>query len=157
MKPRRERSKRMHALRLWTWDEVVKAIPYLRSITGSLREHWLDMLNAQRDIERGEKAKAPARTQQLLQNQKSLEERQRAQDKFEEALNELHGVEAFLLDPVRGTAAMPFRKEDDLAWYVFDHFAPRGVIGWRLQSDPDEECRPLQVLEDASAKDAPQK
>jgi len=150
MKPRRDRSKRMKVLHLWTWSEVVKAIPYLRSITGSLREHWLDMLHAQRDLERTENMKAPVKTQQLLKNQHSKEDRQHAQVKFDEALHELHNVEAYLLDPVRGTATMPFRKEDELAWYVFDHFAPRGVVGWRYQSDPDEECRPLQVLEDKS-------
>ena len=43
MKRRRERSKPMRVMRLWSWSEVAKAVPYLRSIVGSLREHWLDV------------------------------------------------------------------------------------------------------------------
>jgi hypothetical protein len=144
----------MNVMHLWTWGEVAKAVPYLRSITGSLREHWLDMLNAQRDIDRSAKVKTLPKTQQLLQNQRRLDERERARGKFDEALEELHGLEAYLIDPVNGTAVMPFRKEDDLAWYVFDHFAPPGVIGWRYQNDPEGECRPLNVLQDASANDS---
>jgi hypothetical protein len=154
MKPRRDRSKRMHVMHLWTWSEVAKAVPYLRSITGSLREHWLDMLHAQRDIDRAAKLQLRPKTQQLLQNQHRLDERERARGKFDEALAELHGLEAYLVDPVQGTAIMPFRKEDELAWYVFDHFAPPGVIGWRYQKDPEGEYRPLNVLKDASVNDA---
>jgi hypothetical protein len=144
----------MHVMHLWTWSEVAKAVPYLRSITGSLREHWLDMLNAQRDIDRSAKAKTLPKTKQLLQNQSRLDERERARGKFNEALEELHGLEAYLIDPVNATAVMPFRKEDELAWYVFDHFAPPGVIGWRYQNDPEGECRPLNVLQDASVNDS---
>jgi hypothetical protein len=154
MKPRRDRSKRMQVMHLWTWNEVAKALPYLRSITGSLREHWLDMLHAQRDIDRAAKAKTRPGTNQLLQDQRRFDDRERARAEFNDALDELHGVEAYLLDPVQGTAIMPFRKEDDLAWYVFDHFAPPGVIGWRYQNDPEGECRPLNVLKDASASDS---
>ena len=50
MKRRRERSKRMRALRLWEWNDVTKAVPYLRSVTGSLREHWLEVLNTKRQL-----------------------------------------------------------------------------------------------------------
>lgn len=151
MKPQRERTNRMQVMHLWTWDQVVKAVPYLRSITGSLREHWLDMHRAQRDLDRSAKNKAESKTRHLVHSQHRLEERDRARGQFEAALDELHGVEAYLIDPVQGTAVMPFRKEDDLAWYVFDHFAPRGVIGWRYEKDPVEECRPLNLLSETSA------
>lgn len=154
MQPQRDRSKRMQVMHLWTWNEAAKAVPYLRSITGSLREHWLDMLQAQREMDRADVAKTPTKTEKLVQNQRSMDERQRARDKFNDALDELHGIEAYLLDPVKGTAVLPFRKEDDLAWYVFDHFAAPGVIGWRYQNDPVEECRPLPVLKDANVSDS---
>jgi hypothetical protein len=147
MKRDPEESKRMRVMHLWTWNEVAKAVPYLRSITGSLREHWLNMLQAQREIDRSGERK-PARTEQLVRNERTLGNRQRARDDFNDALDELHGLEAYLLDPVQGTAVMPFRKEDELAWYVFDHFAPHGVVGWRYQDDPEGECRPLEMLKD---------
>jgi hypothetical protein len=153
MKRRRKKSEHMRAIHLWEWNEVARAGPYLRSVSGTLREHWLDVLSAQRQLKRTEKEKAPAKRQQLLEQETRLDECQRAQGKFDDALEELNKVDVFLLDPVKGQALIPFRKEDDLAWYVFDHFAPDGLVGWRSHSDPIEECRPLASLSTAAAND----
>ncbi len=62
---------------------------------------------------------------------------------FNETLEELMNINVYLLDPIRGLALIPFRKEDDLAWYVFDQFDDHGLSGWRYHNDPLEECRPL--------------
>lgn len=145
MKPRRERTKRMRVMHLWTWNDVAKAVPYFHSIIGSLREHWLDVLTVQRRIDRAAARHGLANRQQIMDMQGNQDEHQRAQTKFDDALQELNEIDVFLLDPVRGLALVPFRKEDDLAWYVFDHFTPRGVIGWRFHNDPIDECRPLEV------------
>src|SRR5260370_15789346 len=52
MKRRRNKELRnARALRLWTYDEATKALPYLRLVVGSLREHWLD---AQMERRKGE-------------------------------------------------------------------------------------------------------
>ncbi len=49
MKRRRNKEKRaMRALRLWTFDEASRAVPYLRSVLGSLREHWLEAQHQRR-------------------------------------------------------------------------------------------------------------
>ena len=149
MKRRRERTKNMRVLNLWSWSEVAKAVPYLRSIIGSLREHWLDVLNTQRTLDKAAAKHGPAKRQQILDQQTNQDERHRAQTKFDDALEELNKIDVFLLDPVRGLALIPFRKSDDLAWYVFDHFTPRGVIGWRLHNDPIDECRPIETAADA--------
>ena len=154
MKRRRKRPKSMRVMHLWSFSEVTKAVPYLRSITSSLREHWLDVLTTQRQLDRATQTKSPAKREQILEEETRKDERQRAQNKFEEALEELNRIDVFLLDPVRGTALLPFRKEDDLAWYVFDLFTSAGLVGWRLHNDPIDECRPLQVLQDAEAKNA---
>ena len=77
-----------------------------------------------------------------------------AQAKFDDALVELNAIDVFLLDPVQGLALIPFRKEDDLAWYVFDYFTPRGLIGWRYHHDPIEECRPLETQEKTAVNGA---
>ncbi len=143
MKRRRERSNPMRVMRLWTWSEVAKAVPYLRSVVGSLREHWLDILTIQRRIDKAEAAKGPVKRPQMMAMQSHQDERSRAQTKFDDALEELNKVEVYLYDPIRGLAMIPCRKGDDLAWYVFDHFAAPGVIGWRYQKDPIDECRPL--------------
>lgn len=149
MKRKRERTKEMRVMHLWSWDEVAKAIPYLRSVIGSLREHWVDVLNGQRRIEKADAKHGRAKTQEILAKQGLQDDHERAQSKFEDALQELNQLDVFLLDPIRGLALIPFRKGDDLAWYVFDHFATRGVIGWRLHNDPIDECRPLETAADA--------
>ena len=68
----------------------------------------------------------------------------------DDALDELNRIDVFLLDPVHGLALIPFRKLDDLAWYVFDHFSPEGVTGWRYHHDPIEECRALNLLDEVA-------
>ena len=146
MKSRRKRSKRMKVLHLWSWSEAMKAVPYLHSIVGSLREHWLDVLNAQRKLDLADRLKKPAKRQQILEREMLEDDLERGQEKFNDALHELNGIDVFLLEPVRGLALIPFRKEDDLAWYVFDHFAPPGVVGWRYHNDAIEECKPLSLL-----------
>ena len=147
MRPRKERSKRAHALRLWTWSEMTKAVPYLRSVIGSLREHWLDVLAAERRLEQSAKHQAPLKRAQIIEHETHKDERRRAQTKFDDALEELNAMDVFLLDPVQGLALIPFRKADELAWYVFDHFTSDGVVGWRYHHDPIEECRSLGTLD----------
>lgn len=157
MKPRRERSKRMRVMNLWSWSDVTKAVPYLRSIIGSLREHWLDVLNVQRTIDKAEAKYGPAKRQEILDMQGHQDDRTRAQAKFDDALQELNQIDVFLVDPVRGLALIPFRKGDELAWYVFDLFTPAGVVGWRLHNDPIEECRPLETAVESVGNGAPTK
>ena len=152
MKPRRERSKRMRIMHLWSWSEVAKAVPYLGSVIGSLREHWLDVLNAQRKIDKESARPGRASRQQIIDMQADQDERHQAQTRFDDALQELNKVDVFLFDPIRGLALIPFRKGDELAWYIFDHFTPRGVIGWRLQNDPIDECRPLELTDESAVK-----
>src|SRR5947209_5682233 len=123
MKRRRERSKPMRITRLWSWSEVAKAVPYLRSIVGSLREHWLAIVNVQRQIDKTEAGKGPVKRHQFMAMQSHQDEQARAQTKFDDALAELNDVDVYLYDPIRGLAMIPFQKGDDLAWYVFDHFA----------------------------------
>jgi Uncharacterized conserved protein (DUF2203) len=153
MKRRRERSRPMQVMHLWDRSEVTKAVPYLRSVIGSLREHWLEMINAERRLHRSANDKAPFRRHQIIEKEKHQAERQRARDQFDDALEELIGVDVFLTDPVRGLAVIPFRKDDDVAWYCYDQFAKRGLVGWRYPNDPDEGFRPLSTLKEENAKD----
>jgi hypothetical protein len=147
MKNRKNRNKSMRVLNLWTRGDALKAVPYLRSVTGSLREHYLDVLRTQRAIVRADIEKGVPNRAQIIEQEKRNDDKQRAQTKFDEALEELNRVDVFLLDPVNGTALIPFREKDDLAWFVFDHFASSGLIGWRHHNDPIEECRPLEALD----------
>jgi len=82
------------------------------------------------------KIRPPSKRRQIIEKEKRQHERQRAQDQFDDALEELIGVDVFLTDPVRGLAVVPFRKGDDVAWYVYDQFAKRGLVGWRMPTTP---------------------
>ena len=152
MKRRRERSRPMQVMHLWDRSEVTKAVPYLRSVIGSLREHWLEMINAERQLHRFDNDKAPFKRHQIIETEKRQVERQRAQDRFDDALEELIGVDVFLTDPVRGLAVIPFRNNDDVAWYCYDQFAKRGLVGWRYSNDPDDACRHLSTLNEGNTK-----
>jgi hypothetical protein len=137
----------MRTLRLWSYDEADRAVPYLRSVVGSLREYWLEAQAQRRGTELlSARPGRPDRTR-LLTGQALHASRERAEGQFNDAVEELTSIDVFLLDPLRGTALLPFRKEDDLAWYVYDQFDDRGVAGWRYHSDPLEQCRPLELKE----------
>jgi hypothetical protein len=56
-----------------------------------------------------------------------------AEGHFNEALRELEALDVYCLDPAKGLALIPFRQGDDLAWFVFDLFAPQGLDGWRFE------------------------
>jgi len=151
MKRRRsQQAKDMRTLRLWSYDEAHRAVPYLRAVIASLREHWLDVQNQRR---RSELLSArPGRPDKatLLASQTVHAHQERAEAHFDDAVEELTNMDVFLLDPLRGTALIPFRKKDDLAWYVYDQFDDRGLSGWRYHSDPLEQCRPLELQESVS-------
>ncbi|MBI2803658.1 MAG: hypothetical protein HYX68_01575 [Planctomycetes bacterium] len=149
MKRRKKRSEPMRVLHLWDLVEVKKAGPYLHSILGSLREHWLEVLGSERRLDRIAQQPGAKKRTQIIEHETGQAERSRAQSKFEDALEELNRLDVFLLDPVQGLALVPFRKEDDLAWYVFDYFSRDPLIGWRYHHDPIEECRSLTALTEA--------
>lgn len=150
MKRRKGRSKQMQIMHLWNRSDAVKAVPYLRSIIASLRENWLEVLNLKRRLRLATQKKSAPNRQQILDQETQEDDLHRAQTQFDDALEELNRIDVFLLDPVRGSALIPFRKTDDLAWYVFDLYAKIGLVGWRLHNDPMEECRPLSKLDDAA-------
>lgn len=147
---RRHRSKKrsVRMLRLWTHDEAQKAVPYLRSVVGSLREHWLAWRSIEREMARLAEQPNPKPVAHLLAEQTAAENCHRAEARFQDALGELSKLDIFLLDAVQGLALIPFRREDELAWFVFDYFDERGLAGWRLHEDPLEQCRPLKNLDE---------
>ena len=130
-------------IRLWNYPQTQKALPYFRSVVGSLRDHWLQFRSAERDLQR--QAKQPGRPDRnaLIANEHLQANKGVAENAFNEALHELMGMDVYLLDPVRGLAVVPFAKEEQLAWYVYDLFDPAGVAAWRFHEDPLDMRRPL--------------
>jgi len=144
MKRKRQQKRRpMRMIRLWDLDRAQKALPYLRSVTQSLREHWLDAQRKRVEVNR--LAKRPGRPDRsaIIANERAAEEKTRAEDRFSDALHELMGIDVYLLDPVRGVAFIPFQKQEELAWYVFDLFDSDNLKFWRFHQDPLETRRPI--------------
>lgn len=142
-KQRRQETKTTIDLRLWTQAEAVRAVPYLRSIVRSLREHWLEARQALLQAQRIDARPGPRDRNVLLLRADADREAKLAQDRVTETLGELQAVGVNPLDPAAGLALIPFQKGEDLAWFVFDLFSPEGVHAWRFHADPLETRRPL--------------
>ena len=129
---------------LWTYEATVRAVPYLRSVVRSLREHWLQLQSVRRQLQRLDSRPGRPDRQTLIRRAVAVKELDQAHIKFEETFDELKAIDVYCLDPAQGLALIPFGKGDELAWYVFDLFAPQGLEAWRFQSDPLEMRRPLE-------------
>jgi hypothetical protein len=132
------------ALRLWTYEAALSAVPYLRAVVRSLREHWLHVQSVRRQIQRLDSRLGRPDRQTLIRRAVAVQELDHADAQLEETFDELKAIDVFCLDPAVGLALIPFGKRDELAWYVFDLFAPQGLEAWRFQSDPLEMRRPLE-------------
>ena len=67
-----------------------------------------------------------------------------ADERFHDALDELHTLDVYCLDPVAGLALIPFAVEKRLAWYVFDLFDEEDPLRfWRYHQDPLEKRWPI--------------
>jgi len=132
------------APRLWTYEAALSAVPYLRAVVGSLREHWLHVRSVRRQIRRLDSRPGRPDRQTLIRRAVAVQELDHAETQLEETFDELKAIDVFCLDPAQGLALIPFGKGDELAWYVFDLFSPQGLEAWRLHSDPLETRRPLE-------------
>jgi hypothetical protein len=140
---RDQEAKADEELRFWNYGEAVKARSYLRSILGSLREYALDLQSARMRLERLDTRAGRPDRETLIQRADAAREVEQADRDFHEAIHELNALDVYCVDPARGLAMIPFKKGNSLAWYVFDHFAPQALVGWRFHSDPMEARRPL--------------
>jgi hypothetical protein len=142
MNPSKGRSD-SHTLRRWTFDEAQTAVPYFSSVARSLREFYLEILAKRQELRTF--AERPGRHdfKALIEEQEARRDLQKAEQDFQDALDELTELGVQPLDPVKGTALVPFVHDDQPAWYVFDLFDSQPIRSWRYQSDPDETRRAL--------------
>src|SRR5262249_55582111 len=130
--------------RLWTYEPALRAIPYLRAVVRSLREHWLHLQSARRQVGRLDSRPGRPDRQTLIRRAAAVQELDQADMKLEETFDELKAIDVYGLDPAQGLALIPFGKGDELAWYVFDLFSPQSLEAWRFHGDPLEMRRPLE-------------
>lgn len=130
-------------IRLWSFPEAQAVVPYLTSVLRSLREHGLEAQTWQQRQKR--LADRPGRPDRatLIAQQEATRELERATRSYDEAEEEVFDLGIFPLDPLNGTALVPFEQDGELAWYIFDLFDAAPLAFWRFQNDPEEMRRPV--------------
>ena len=124
------------AQRLWTYEAALKAVPYLRAVVRSLREHWLHVQSVRQQIQRLDSRPGRPDRQTLIRQAVAVKELGQADIKLEETFDELKAIDGYCLDPARGLALIPFGKRDELAWYVLDLFSPQSLEGGGFTAIP---------------------
>jgi hypothetical protein len=137
------------AQHLWSYEAALRAVPYLRAVVRSLREHWLRVQSVRRQIQRLDARPGRPDRQTLIRRTLAVKELDQAEIELEETFEELKAIDVYGIDPAKGLALLPFGKDNQLAWYVFDLFAPQGVEAWRFHGDPLERRRPLEHSADS--------
>jgi hypothetical protein len=146
MKQHPDETEEAREVRFWTHDEARKAVPYLRSVLHSVREHYLEMEAQQgRARKLAGQAGRPDRST-LIAHGEMLRRADEAHSRFLDAVDELEEIDVFCCDPVRGEAIIPFLHGDQPAWFIFDLFAHEPLTDWRYHSDSVEIYRPLQEM-----------
>ena len=129
--------------RLWTFEEAQAAVPYFSSVGRSLREYYLEILAKHRELQMLTGRHGRPDRKALTAEQEARRDLQKAEQEYEDALEELSELNVQPLDPGQGTALVPFVHDDQPAWYFFDLFDSQPIRSWRYQSDPEEIRREL--------------
>ncbi len=144
MKPNPKKARqREQTLQVWTLTQAKAASAYIASIVRSLREHTLEALTLRRNIDRLDQLPGRPSRRTLIAIQEATREMHQAEDRYQEAAEELEILDVFCIDPLRGQAVVPFVHDDQLAWYLFDLFDSQPLRFWRYQTDPEETRRPV--------------
>jgi hypothetical protein len=133
---------------LWTYTRAQGALSYIRSVMQSLRDHRLEAQSQHLEAQR--LADRPGRPDRatLIAREDALRAAARAQERFDDALNELGRLDVYCIDPINGIAFIPFVRGDQLACYVFDLFSKTLLDSWRYDQDPLETRRPIAEVAD---------
>jgi len=149
-KQRKRRAEETIAVRLWTYAAAQGAVPYIRSLVGSLREGWLEMRQAQEQVRKIEARPGRADRDTLILLAEANADVARAESKLEETINKMVALSAYCIDPAAGLAVIPGMSKGVLSWFIFDLFDDRGLVAWRLHTDSLETRRPLAEFEETA-------
>jgi len=140
--PRRAR-REPQALRLWSYDQARTASPYIASIVRSLREHTLEIQGWRRRLDALSARPGRPDRQTLIAIDEAKRDLAAAEKHAQEALDELQALDIYPHDILQGQVLVPFVQDEQLAWFIFDLFAPHHFQAWRYQSDPESTRRRL--------------
>lgn len=148
---RNEAKRRRQSLHVWTQAQAQAALPYLASVMRSVREHRLEANALHRKA--AKLAARPGRPDRdtIIRTEEVTRATHLAEEHFDEALHELQVLDVYCIDPVGGTALIPFVHDKQLAWFIYNLFDEAPLQFWRLHSDPLEARRPVAELESVAA------
>lgn len=148
-KQRKQDTESVVELRLWTYAEARKAVPYLRSLMNSLRDAWIDMRQTQEHVRRSEAILGRPNRDTIIRRDDAHRDADQAEAKLGDLIHEMLGLSFYVVDPASGVGVIPFLRGEALSWFVFDLFSEEGLIAWRLPDDSIEMRRPFSELEDS--------
>jgi hypothetical protein len=151
-RPSGKAKKRRNAVQVWTSTQARSLVPYLKSVVASLREHTVQARQSHRTAER--LANKPGRPDRdtLINQSEARRAADRADEAASAALAELEALDIYCLDPLAGQVLVPTVHDDQLAWFVYDHFDKFPLQSWRYHTDPLETRRPVAELERMSSQ-----
>lgn len=131
---------------VWTYEQAERALPYITSVMGSIREQYLALVRQQRASR--QLAEQPGRPdrQAIIAKDETDRQVRRTEEELTESVSELLKLNVQCVDPVNGLGMIPFVQEGQLAWYVFDLFAEQKLGGWRFHQDALNTRRPLEEV-----------
>jgi hypothetical protein len=134
----------MRVIKLRTYAEAVKASPWIQSILSSIRQHWLDLKINTRRLEIMAKRPGRLNRAELIEQEEIKKKAEQAESDFTDAVQELMGMDFFLLDPTAGMALIPFNMSNTLAWFIYQ-WTERKIVGWRFHQDDLNTVHELQA------------
>ena len=136
MKRNPGKKRKQQLIQVWSYDQTIKALPYLLEVIRSLRENYLAMQFANHRLNKiGQRLGRPDRSV-FIAKQEAQSDSETASSKYNQDVAELESMGMFVASPANGVVAIPFIEEEQLAWFILELYHEDHVVGWRYQSDP---------------------
>ena len=136
MKRNPGKKRKQQLIQVWSYDQTIKALPYLLEVICSLRENYLAMQFANHRLTKiGQRLGRPDRSA-FIAKQEAQMDSETASSKYNQDVAELESMGMFVASPANGVVAIPFIEEEQLAWFILELYYEDHVVGWRYQSDP---------------------
>ena len=136
MKRNPGKKRKQQLIQVWSYDQTIKALPYLLEVIRSLRENYLAMQFANHRLSKiGQRLGRPDRSTFIAKQEAQLDS-ETASSKYNQDVAELESMGMFVASPGNGVVAIPFIEEEQLAWFILELYHEDHVVGWRYQSDP---------------------
>ena len=136
MKRNPGKKRKQQLIQVWSYDQTIKALPYLLEVIRSLRENYLAMQFANHRLSKiGQRLGRPDRSVFIAKQEAQLDS-ETSSSKYNQDVAELESMGMFVASPANGVVAIPFIEEEQLAWFILELYHEDHVVGWRYQSDP---------------------